>query len=66
MVDYGVTRPVSRSGNIQNNAANERFFSSLKTERTDRKTCKTGMRPGPVFRYIERFYNTKYTLDIAT
>ena len=50
----------SRSGNVWDNAAMESFFSSLKTERTARKTYR--MRDeakADVFDYIERFYNAK-------
>jgi hypothetical protein len=32
---------MSRSGNVWDNAAMESFFSSLKTERTGRKTYRT-------------------------
>ena len=51
---------MSRSGNVWDNAAMESFFSSLKTERTARKTYR--MRDeakADVFDYIERFYNAK-------
>ena len=38
----------------------ESFFSSLKTERTMRKTYRTrGEAKADVFDYIERFYNLK-------
>ena len=38
----------------------ERFFSSLKTERTARKTYRTrDHAKADVFDYIERFYNVK-------
>ena len=38
----------------------ESFFSSLKTERTGRKTYRTRDEPrADVFDYIERFYNPK-------
>jgi putative transposase len=37
IADHGVTCSMSRSGNVWNNAAMERFFASLKTERTARK-----------------------------
>ena len=41
-------------------AAMESFFSSLKTERTARKTYRTrDAARADVFDYIERFYNTK-------
>jgi putative transposase len=50
----------SRSGNVWDNAAMESFFSSLKTERTGRKTYRTRDEArADVFDYIERFYNLK-------
>jgi putative transposase len=48
MSDHGVVCSMSRSGNVWDNAAMESFFSSLKTERTARKTYRTrdqGCRP---------------------
>ena len=60
MVDHGVTCSMSRSGNCWDNAAMESFFSSLKTERTARKTYRTrDDARADVFDYIERFYNPK-------
>jgi putative transposase len=51
---------MSRSGNVWDNAAMESFFSSLKTERTARKTYRTRNNArADVFDYIERFYNPK-------
>jgi transposase InsO family protein len=41
MADHGITCSMSRSGNVWDNAAMESFFSSLKTERTARKVCRT-------------------------
>lgn len=41
MTENGVTCSMSRSGNVWDNAAMESFFSSLKTERTARKTYRT-------------------------
>jgi putative transposase len=41
MAGNGVTCSMSRSGNVWDNAAMESFFSSLKTERTARKTYRT-------------------------
>jgi putative transposase len=56
----GTARPTSRSGNVWDNAAMESFFSSLKTERTARKTYRTGDEAkADVFDYVERFYNAK-------
>jgi putative transposase len=60
MADHGVTCSMSRSGNCWDNAAMESFFSSLKTERTARKTYRTrDDARADVFDYIERFYNSK-------
>lgn len=60
MADHGVTCSMSRSGNVWDNAAMESFFSSLKTERTARKTYRTRTEAkADVFDYIERFYNIK-------
>ena len=56
MADNGVTCSMSRSGNVWDNAAMESFFSSLKTERTARKTYRTRSQAKvDVFDYIERF-----------
>jgi len=41
MADHGVVCSMSRSGNVWDNAAMESFFSSLKTERIDRRTYRT-------------------------
>jgi putative transposase len=60
MADNGVTCSMSRSGNVWDNAAMESFFSSLKTERTARKTYRTrDDAKADVFDYIERFYNAR-------
>ncbi len=60
MEDNGVNCSMSRSGNVWDNAAMESFFSSLKTERTARKTYRTrDHAKADVFDYIERFYNTR-------
>ena len=60
MADNGVTCSMSRSGNVWDNAAMESFFSSLKTERTARKTYRSRSKAkADVFDYIERFYNPK-------
>ena len=56
--DLGGTCSMSRSGNVWDNSAMESFFSSLKTERTARKTDRTrNAARADVFDYIERFYN---------
>jgi putative transposase len=60
MADNGVVCSMSRSGNVWDNAAMESFFSSLKIERTARKTYRTrDQAKADVFDYIERFYNPK-------
>jgi putative transposase len=60
IADHGVICSMSRSGNVWDNAAMESFFSSLKTERTARKTYRTrDEAKADVFDYIERFYNAK-------
>jgi len=60
MAANGVTCSMSRSGDVWDNAAMESFFSSLKTERTARKTYRTrDQAKADVFDYIERFYNAK-------
>jgi putative transposase len=60
MTDQGVVCSMSRSGNVWDNAAMESFFSSLKTERTARKTYRTRDEArADVFDYIECFYNVK-------
>src|SRR5450432_4357468 len=60
MVDNGVDCSMSRSGNVWDNAAMESFSSSLKTERTARKTYRTrDDARADVFDYIERFYNPR-------
>jgi putative transposase len=54
----GVTCSVSRSGNVWDNSVMESFFSTLKTERTNRKHYATrNAARADVFDYIERFYN---------
>ena len=60
MADHGVSCSMSRSGNVWDKAAMESFFSSLKIERTARKTYRTrDEAKADVFDYIERFYNPK-------
>jgi putative transposase len=41
LADHGITCSMSRSGNVWDNAAMESFFSSLKFERTARRTYRT-------------------------
>lgn len=58
MAAHGVTRLMSRSGNVWDKAAMESFFSSLKTERTVRRTYRTrDQARADVFDCLERFYN---------
>jgi putative transposase len=58
MADSGIVCSMSRSGNVWDNAVMESFFSSLKSERTARKTYRTRNEArADVFDYIERFYN---------
>lgn len=60
LADHGIDCSMSRSGNVWDNAAMESFFSSLKTERTNRRLYRTrGEARADVFDYIERFYNTR-------
>ena len=60
MADNGVTCSMSRSGNVWDNATMESFFSTLKTERTARKTYRTrDEAKADVFDYVERFYNPR-------
>ena len=59
MADNGVICSMSRLGNVWDNAAMERFFSSLKTERIARKTYRTrNQAKAEVFDYSERLYNS--------
>jgi len=60
LAENGVTCSMSRSGNVGDNAAMESFFSSLKIERTDRRTYRTrDEAKADTFDYIERFYNPR-------
>jgi putative transposase len=60
VADHGVVCSMSRSGDVWDNAAMESFFSSLKTERTARKTYRSrNEAKADVFDCIERFYNPK-------
>ena len=60
MVEHGVACSMSRAGNCWDNAAIESFFSSLKTERTARKTYRTRDEArADVFDYVERWYNPR-------
>ena len=56
--ELGITCSMSRSGNVWDNSVMESFFSSLKTERTNRKHYATrNAARADVFDYIERWYN---------
>ncbi len=58
LVDLGVTCSMSRAGNVWDNSVMESFFSTLKTERTNRQRYLTrNAARADVFDYIERFYN---------
>src|SRR5260370_33426030 len=60
MSDHGVGCSMSSSGNVWDNVGMEGFFSSLKTERTARKTYRTRDEANAnAFDYIECFYNPK-------
>ena len=60
MAEHGITCSMSRSGNVWDNAAMESFFSSLKTERVNRRAYPTRDEArADVFDYIERFYNRR-------
>ena len=49
---------MSCSGNVWDNSVMESYFSTLKTERTNRKHYATrNAARADVFDYIERFYN---------
>jgi len=60
LADLGITCSMSRSGNVWDNSAMESFFSSLKTERVNRRRYQTRAEArADVFDYIERFYNLR-------
>ena len=51
---------MSRKGDCWDNAVMESFFSTMKTERTARRTYVTrDQARADVFDYIERFYNPR-------
>ena len=57
--DLGITCSMSRSGHDWDNSAMESFYSSLKTERTARKTYRSRDEArADLFDHIETFYNT--------
>ena len=56
----GILCSMSRKGDCRDNAASESFFSTLKTERTNRRRYTTRDEArADVFDYIERFYNPR-------
>jgi len=60
MTDHGIACSMSRAGNCWDNAATESFFSSLKIERTARKTYRSrDEAKADVFDYVERWYNPR-------
>ena len=60
LADHAITCSMSRAGNVWDNAVMESFFSSLKTERTARRTYRTRDEArADVFDYLERFYNPR-------
>lgn len=64
----GITCSMSRTGDCYDNAVMEAFFSTLKTELTDRFDSH-GQATRELFAYIEAFYNTRRrhsTLDYAS
>jgi putative transposase len=60
LADQGILCSMSRKGDCWDNAAMESFFSTMKTERTARRTYVTRDEArADVFGYIERFYNPR-------
>jgi putative transposase len=60
LAGHGIDCSMSRKGDCWDNAAMESFFSSLKTERTNRKNYATrDAARADAFDYIERFYNPR-------
>lgn len=56
----GITLSMSRKGNCWDNAVMERFWGSLKSERTNGKTYRTREEAkADVIHYIEMFYNSR-------
>jgi putative transposase len=56
LATHGLTCSMSRRANCYDNAAMESFFSTLKTELTDRFQTREAATPA-LFEYIEVFYN---------
>lgn len=60
LTELGVTCSMSRSGNVWDNSVMESFFSSLKTERVNRRSyLSRDHARQDIFEYIERFYNPR-------
>jgi putative transposase len=59
MAGHGIVCSMSRSGNVWDTAAMERFFCSLQTERTAHQLSVTRRSQGRWFDNIECFYNPK-------
>lgn len=60
LAEYGMVPSMSRKGNCWDNAVVERFFRSLKSERTDHRLYPTRAEAkGDVIDYIEMFYNSR-------
>jgi putative transposase len=57
---HSITVSMSRKGNCWDNSVMERFFGSLKSERTDHITYKTRQEAkSDIIDYIEMFYNSR-------
>lgn len=60
LMEAGIVCSMSKRGDCWDNAAMESFFSTLKTERLNRKIYRTRDHcRADVFDYIERFYNPR-------
>ena len=60
LADQGIQCSMSRRGNVWDNSVVESFFSTLKTERCNRRRYATrDQARADIFDYIERFYNPK-------
>jgi putative transposase len=70
LAELGVTCSMSRSGNVWDNSVMESFFSTLKTERVNRRLYRSRTHARQdIFDYIERFYNPRRrhsTLDYVS
>lgn len=60
LTDAGIGCSMSKRGDCWDNAAMESFFSTLKTERLNRRTYRSRDEcRAEVLDYIERFYNAR-------